>query len=76
MFSKTEVESGYFRFVVWAQQNRQSFKTVSFRNAYCVGLKDFFNNSDSRLMHLTVTIMAESITIGSNDTAEFNNEWE
>ena len=76
MFNKTEMESGTFRFVVWSQQNRQSYKTVSFRNAYCVGLKDFFNNNDSRLMHITVTLMAEVITIGSNDIAEFNNEWE
>ncbi len=75
MFSKTEVESGFFKFVVYSQQNRRSYKTVNFKNAYCIGLKDFFNDSDSRLMYSTITIVAEIITIGENDTAEFDNEW-
>ena len=75
MFSKTEVNSGQFTFTVWSNQNRRSYKTVKFENAYCIGLKDFFNNSDSRLMYTTVTIVAEIITIGANDIAEYNNEW-
>ena len=48
---------------------------VAFENAYCTNLRDFFNDSDSKLMYTTVTIIAEIITIGSNDTAQFDNEW-
>ncbi|MBQ3630887.1 MAG: hypothetical protein II949_06580 [Prevotella sp.] len=75
MFSKTEVKSGTFVFTVWTYHNKRSFKTVKFENAYCVGLKDYFNDSDSRLMYTTVTIAAELIIVGDSDTAEFNNEW-
>ena len=75
MFSKTEVNSGTFTFTVWSKENRRSYKTVAFENAYCTNLRDFFNDSDSKLMYTTVTIIAEIITIGSNDTAQFDNEW-
>ena len=75
MFNKTEVQEGYLKFVVWAKQNKRSFKTVSFKNAYCVGLRDFFNDSDSKLMYTTVTSAAEVVKVGANDTAEFNNDW-
>ena len=77
MFSKTEVKDGTFIFTVWTHQNKQSFKTVAFQHAYCVSLRDFFNDSDARLMYTTVTIAAEIITIGDSggDTAEYNNEW-
>jgi len=75
MFSKTEVKSGKFVFTVWTNHNRRSYKTVEFENAYCVGLKDYFNNSDSKLMYTTVTIVAEIITVGSGDAAVYDNEW-
>ena len=38
-------------------------------------LEDYFNDHDSRLMHTRVTIVAEVIIVGSNDTAEYNNDW-
>ena len=75
MFNKSEVKSGYFRFTVFTSANKPSCKTVYFTNAYCIGLRDFFNDNDSRLMHTTITISAEIITIGSSDTARFTNEW-
>ena len=75
MFSKTQVQSGVLKFVVYSQQNKRSYKTVNFKNAYCTELEDYFNDHDSRLMHTRVTISAESITVGSNDTAEFSNDW-
>ena len=75
MFSKTEVKSGMFIFTVWTNQNRRSYKTVSFVNAYCISLKDYFNNSDSKLMYTTVTIVAEKITVGVGDIAIYDNEW-
>ena len=64
-----------FTFSVWAKQNKQSYKTLEFDNAYCIQLSDFFNDSDSRLMYTTVTITAEIINVGNSDKAEYDNEW-
>lgn len=75
MFNKTEVKSGFFRFVVYSKGNKRCFKTVAFVNAYCVSLKDYFNDNDSRLMYTTVTISAEIIRFGKLGGAMFTNEW-
>jgi len=75
MFGKTEVKSGCFRFCVYSNANRRSYKTVSFVNAYCIGLGDTFNDSDSKLMYTTVTLSAEIVNIGSLNGAVFTNEW-
>ena len=44
-------------------------------NAYCIGLKDYFNDHDSKLMYTTVTISAQAIRIGSIDSVLHLNEW-
>ena len=75
MFNKTEVQSGTFSFNVFSNDNKPYFKTVEFKNAYCIGVKDIFNNTDSKLMYTTVTISAQIINIGRIDQAVFNNEW-
>ena len=75
MFNKTQVYSGQFRFCVYTTRNKPSYKTVTFKNAFCVGLRDYFNNNDSKLMYTTVTISAEVIRIGTLDSAIFTNEW-
>ena len=75
MFENTQVHDGYLKFVVWARQNKRCFKTVNFKNAYCVSLRDYFNDSDSKLMYTTITLAAEIINVGENDIAEFNNNW-
>lgn len=75
MFNKTEVKSGTFKFCVYSTAGKLSYKTVSFDNAYCISLKDYFNDNDSKLMYTTVTISAEIIRIGTSDTARFSNEW-
>ncbi len=75
MFNKTEVKNGTFKFVVYTNKNNRSLKTVSFENAYCINLKDYFNDNDSKLMYTTVTVSAERIKIGSLAQAEFTNEW-
>ncbi len=88
MFNKTEVQSGFFKFIVYSNDNKQSYKTVEFKNAYCIELKDYFNDNDSKLMYTTVTISAQTICIGRNehsvvsrgsnnsiDKATFTNEW-
>ena len=75
MFNKTEVKAGIFRFVVYSKSNKRSFKTVEFANPYCISLKDYFNDNDSKLMYTTVTVSAEVIRIGTLDSAMFTNEW-
>ncbi len=88
MFNKTEVQSGFFKFIVYSNDNKKSYKTVEFKNAFCVELKDYFNDNDSKLMYTTVTISAQIIKIGRNeqsvvsrgsiniiDQATFTNEW-
>ncbi len=75
MFNKVEVMAGRFKFVVFSNENKRSYKTVDFVNAYCVGLRDYFNDNDSRLMYTTVTISAEVIKVGSIGSALFTNEW-
>ena len=77
MFNKTQVHSGTFRFCVFSNDNRKRFKTVEFTNAYCIGLRDYFNDQDSKLMYTTVTISAEVIRVGTGfmDSAIFTNDW-
>lgn len=75
MFNKTQVYNGIFKFCVYTTRNKQSYKTVFFTNAYCVSLKDYFNDNDSKLMYTTVTISAEIIRIGTLNSATFTNEW-
>lgn len=72
MFDKSQTHDGTFTFTVYAENNRRCTKQVHFTNAYCVELKEYFNNSDSRLMYTTVTISAEIITISG---ATLDNVW-
>lgn len=77
MFNKTQVYSGTFRFCVFSNDNRRKYKTVEFTNAYCIGLKDYFCDNDSKLMYTTITISAEIMRIGTGfmDSAIFTNDW-
>lgn len=75
MFDKTQVNSGIFRFRIYSNDNKAVYKSVAFGNAYCVGLKDYFNDNDSKLMYTTITLSAEIIRIGSAQSATFNREW-
>ena len=77
MFNKTAVYTGTFRFCVFSNDNRRRYKTVEFYNAYCIGLKDYFNDQDSKLMYTTITISAEVLCIGTGfaDRAIFTNSW-
>lgn len=75
MFNKTKVYDGILKFVVYANSDKPSEKTVEFFNAYCIDLKDYFNNNDSKLMYSTITISAEKIRIGEDDNVIFTNEW-
>ena len=77
MFNKTAVYSGTFRFCVFSDDNRRRYKTIEFKNAYCIRLKDYFNYHDSKLMYADVTISAEALRIGTGlmDRAIFTNSW-
>lgn len=75
MMHKTEVKSGYFTFCVYSNNNIISYKTVEFMNAYCIHLRDYFNDHDSKLMYTTITISAEAVKIGKLDSAMHINEW-
>lgn len=77
MFNKTAVYSGTFRFCVFSNDNRRRYKTIEFKNAYCIRLKDYFNDHDSKLMYTDVTISAEALCIGTGlmDRAIFTNSW-
>lgn len=72
MFNKSERHDGTFVFTVYSKNNMRCLKHVSFTNAYCVNLKEYFNDHDSRLMYTTVTISAETISISG---AVFDNNW-
>ncbi|MCH5224508.1 MAG: hypothetical protein J1D77_00865 [Muribaculaceae bacterium] len=75
MFNKSEVKEGVLRFNLYSQDNRVSYKTVAFANAYCVELRDYFNDHDENLMYTTIKISAQVIVVGSTNTAVFSNAW-
>lgn len=75
MFHKSEVKSGILRFCLYSNENKRSYKTVSFANAYCIGLRDYFNDHDSKLMYTTIKISAQAIMVGSANSAIFTNAW-
>lgn len=75
MFNKTEVKSGILRLCLYSTDNKRSYKTVSFANAYCIGLSDFFSDHDARLMYTTIKIQAQVIMIGSVNHSIFVNPW-
>ena len=77
MFNKTAVYSGTFRSCVFSNHTRRRYKTIEFKNAYCIRLKDYFNDHDSKLMYTDVTISAEALRIGTGlmDRAIFTNSW-
>lgn len=75
MFHKSEVKAGILRFCLYSNDNKRSYKTVSFANAYCVGLRDYFNDHDSKLMYTTIKIRAQIIMVGSANATVFANAW-
>lgn len=75
MFHKSEAKAGIIRFRLYSNENKISYKTVSFANAYCVGLRDYFNDHDEKLMYTTITISAQVIRIGATNSSTFANAW-
>lgn len=75
MFHKSEVKAGILRFCLYSNENKRSYKTVSFANAYCIELRDYFNDHDSKLMYTTIKISAQVIMVGSANSSTFSNAW-
>jgi hypothetical protein len=75
MFHKSEAKAGILRFCLYSNDNKRSYKTVSFANAYCIGLRDVFSDHDAKLMYTTITISAQVIMIGSVNSSTFVNAW-
>lgn len=75
MFHKSEVKAGILRFCLYSNENKRSYKTVSFANAYCIELRDYFNDNDAKLMYTTIKISAQVIMVGSINSATFTNTW-
>lgn len=75
MFHKSEVKAGILRFCIYTNDNKRSFKTVSFANAYCVYLMDHFDDYEGILMRTTIRISAQVIRIGSANSSTFTNAW-
>lgn len=75
MFHKSEVKVGIIRFRLYSNENKISYKTVSFANAYCIGLRDYFNDHDEKLMYTTIKISAQVIRIGASNYSTFTNAW-
>lgn len=75
MFHKSELKAGILRFCLYSNDNKRSYKTVSFANAYCIELRDYFNDHDAKLMYTTIKISAQVIMVGSANSSLFTNAW-
>lgn len=75
MFHKSEVKAGILRFRLYSNENKISYKTISFANAYCIELKDYFNDHDAKLMYTTIKISAQVIRVGAANSSTFLNAW-
>lgn len=75
MFHKSEVKAGILRFCLYSNENKRSYKTVSFANAYCIELTDTFNDHDAKLMYTKIIISAQVIRIGVANSSTFVNDW-
>jgi hypothetical protein len=56
--------------------NLEKKKTVSFKDAYCIYLYEYFNfnniESNTLMMYMKISIIPESITFGDNDNCVFD----
>lgn len=65
MFAKDLVKDGVISFEV----NKNSVfapKKIYFRNAYCIGLREYFNDGNALPMYTEITIAASSLTFGND----------
>lgn len=65
MFAKDHVKDG----VIYFDVNKNSAfaeKKIFFYNAYCIGLREYFNDGNALPMYTEITIAAASLTFGSD----------
>ncbi|MBP5327283.1 MAG: hypothetical protein J6Y98_05165 [Bacteroidales bacterium] len=70
MFAKDLVKDGVIRFDV----NKNSVfapKKIRFKNAYCVGLREYFNDGNALPMYTEITIAAGQLLFGEGDDCVF-----
>jgi hypothetical protein len=72
MMDKTTHHDGKITFEV-QENNKLSPKTLSFKNAYCIRLYEYFNEYNNRQMYTKITISAEKITFGTGTEVTFQN---
>jgi hypothetical protein len=63
MLNKTEVKNGEFNVEV-VEDGKASRKTISFKNAYCIRLYEYFNTTNGVQMYMKLTISAAEIGFG------------
>ena len=61
MLNKTELKDGMFDFEVM-NGGKITHKTISFKNAYCIRLYEYFSNADNAQMYMKITISAAEIS--------------
>lgn len=65
MRDKYATKEGKISFTV-NKNNVDKPKTVSFQDAYCIKLREFFDNNNPLQMLITITVAAGKITFGKN----------
>ena len=73
MISKTDIKDGKFYFEVM-HGAKLSQKTISFKNAYCVRLHEYFTKDNDNQMQMDITISVAEIAFGENENVVFKND--
>jgi hypothetical protein len=70
MFAKDLVKDGTVYFGV-NKNSEFASKRIHFTNAYCVGLREYFNDGNSLPMYTEIAIAAGELTFGDGDDCVF-----
>lgn len=72
MTNKTDRKNGKITFTL---KNKLTNKTVSFENAYCIRLYEYFNKHNDTEMFMKITISSSKITLGDKKQVVFKNDF-
>ncbi len=75
MKEKTEMKDGKIVFLVVSDSNKTTKKTLTFKDAYCVRLHEYFNKYSSNEMLMRITLNASKIAFGGGGEVEFKSEY-
>jgi hypothetical protein len=75
MQNATEKKDGKFLFTV-VDAGNESKKTVTFKDAYCIKLYEYFDNNNEEQMYTKITISAPEISFGDEEAEQvtFGND--